>query len=80
MAARFLHLIVDIATTPSAEGILAARGFLLLIAGVCFWTLAWAGRQLARAASLLLRMVVVLIAIGAFGVAAVAVIAQIVMG
>ncbi|MFI7446404.1 hypothetical protein ACIBQX_02790 [Nonomuraea sp. NPDC049714] len=61
----------------SPEGVAAARGFLYLCALLAIWALVLAVRQVARAVTTLLRILLVVTAIAALGAAAVAIIGQV---
>lgn len=59
------------------EGLAATRGVLYLMAVVGVWAVALAVRTLARAASALFKVLLVMIAIAALGAAALAIVMQV---
>lgn len=67
---------VILLTTASPEGVAAARGLLSLLAIASVWAMLFAVRQVAKAVSFLLRIVLVLIATVALGALAVVLLAQ----
>ncbi|WP_143591237.1 hypothetical protein [Thermoactinospora rubra] len=65
---------------PSPEGVMAARAVFSLFAVIALWALGCALRTLAKAAGLLARLFLVLVAAAALSGAAVAIIAQLLVG
>lgn len=61
------------------DGLAATRGVLYLAALVSVWAIAFALRYLAKAASALFKVLLIMIAVTALGTAAIAIIAQVVL-
>ncbi|MEV0143437.1 MULTISPECIES: hypothetical protein [unclassified Nonomuraea] len=77
MSATLTLPVVMATTVASPEGVTAARGVLYLLAAASFWLMIVLIRQASKVVSTLLRVLLVLIALAAFGTVAMAIIAQV---